>query len=635
MRVLQSSIYSNFLRDQVSAKEKINSLSTQLSSGKKISKSYEDSSIYTQTLRIDSEISYHNSLQDRVQKSKVLTDSADSALSSISDSLRDIKTKLIQASNDTINDEGLKSIAIEIENQKSNIIRLANSKVNGQYIFAGTAVDVKPFGDDGRYFGNDKELNVLIDKNTRAPYSISGSEVFYGIDLTNKKSVTSNVVLKNRDPSSIDFGKKVTLDTTIKELTAEDSEIFFYLKGRSHDGEIFKEKFSLTQGDKLSDLIDRIQNSYGDSVKVSLNDNGTIRVEDLKKGNSSLDFWMVASSESVDRVSNLNNKLEFNLSNYDFAKDGADDSAYFIKEGERLVSNIALFDGDIYANDSTKLSTLANGSLDGVEFVMDVTDVEGVNKSVKINLSDNSTFTIGSQTFNIYNGTPDVNSSNAVNTKADEFTMGQLNSIIALAMSGESIASNTKEDIDTAIAKAKESVKVSINRDGVLEIEDRSNRHNDIKFSIYDSSSDDFTKSGGSIEFMSNGAVIERDSRVDIFRDLDEIIEALKSGNRDVATSSLTDPKNIGIANSIDRLEKMYDHINNKQAHLGSISNNLQTVYDRSATLELNLNEFKSKVSDVDIAEVAIEYQQISLNYQAMMSTIAKVNSLSLLNFLK
>jgi len=139
MRVLQSGIYSNFIQDQASAKEQIDKLTTQISSGKKIENAYEDSSVYIDTLRLDSEINSLKGIQDRTLKSKVITDASDSAMNDFDSTLIDFKSKLILAANGTLNSDNLKSVAEELEQSKQHLMTLANSSMNGQYLFSGSA----------------------------------------------------------------------------------------------------------------------------------------------------------------------------------------------------------------------------------------------------------------------------------------------------------------------------------------------------------------------------------------------------------------------------------------------------------------------------------------------------------------
>ncbi len=622
MRVLQSGIYNNFLKDQASAKEQIDKLTTQISSGKKIEHAYEDSSVYVDTLRLDSEINALKGVQDRTVKSKVITDASDSAMNDMDLTLIDIKSKLILAANGTLNEENLKSVANELEQSKQHLMTLANSSINGQYLFSGSAVNVKPIDSNGNYHGNSTSLKTLIGESTEAPYSIDGESLFLGIDSSIKKSVTTNVHLQNHTSK-----QTITVDDKIEDLMGSNSDAYFYLKGVRHDGEAFKSKITLNASDTLSTLLTQIEDSFGrGSVKAELSSTGTIMISDTKAGNSMLDFQMTASNEDVDNLSALNTKIDFTVSN----NSTTDDSASFHKEGNILSGNIALIEADAFATKATTLRDIASSSLDGKQFKMDITTINGVDKSITLDLASSSTFTVDGTSYNIYDAD---DSAGATITTADKFTLGQLDNIIAMVMAEKLPTSNDKAGFDAASEAAKKDVQVGLNSAGALEIEDKSGNNKAISFSLYDSQQNDFTKSA-SLSFMSNRAIIVDNPKIDFFKDLDTIIDAVRNGILDVDASS-SDPTNPGIQNAIAKIDNLTSHFSNAHTTLGAMSNNLQLANERATTLELNVTQLKSEVADIDIAEAIIQYEQVSLNYQAMMSTIAKVNSLTLLNYLK
>ncbi len=622
MRVLQSGIYNNFIQDQSSAKAEIDRLSTQISSGKKIEHAYEDSAVYVDTLRLDSEINALKGVQDRTVKSKVLTDASDSTMNDFDDALRDFKTKLIVAANGTMNEDNLKSVAEELKQMKSHMVNLANSSINGQYLFSGSAVNVKPIDDNGNYHGNDKALTTLIGESTQAPYSVDGQSLFLGFDNSIKKSVASNVHLQNQNTDTT-----LTANDKVEDLMGSNNTAHFYLKGVRHDGEAFKSKITLNGSDDISKLLTSIEESYGkDTVKAELTSNGTIMISDLKSGNSMLDFQMTASNEDVNDISTLNNKIDFTKTN----NTTNDDKAAFSKSGNILSGNIAMADGDAFATNATKLSAISSSSLDGKTFTMDITNVNGEAKTVTLNLSAASSFTIDGNSYNIYDAD---DSSGVIQTSADNFTLGQLNNVVAMVMSDTLPNSNDKAGFDNAIKEAKKDVDVRLNSSGALEVEDKSGNNAAISFSLYDNDSNDFTKSA-SLSFMSNRAVIVDNPKIDFFKDLDTIIESVENGILDIDANS-ANPTNPGLKNAISKLDGLSSHFAKEHTKIGAMSNNLQLANDRASTLELNVTQLKSDVSDVDIAEAIVQYEQVSLNYQAMMSTIAKVNSLTLLNYLK
>ncbi len=607
MRVLQSGIYDNFIQDQSSAKSEIDRLNTQISSGKKIQNSYEDSSVYIDTLRLDSEINSLQGIQDRTVKSKVITDASDSAMNEFDLTLTDFKSKLILAANGTMNADNLESVAEELEQSKQHLITLANSSVNGQYLFSGSAVSVKPIDDDGNYHGNDQALKTLISESTEATYSVDGQSLFLGFDDSIKKSVSTNVHLQNQTTSK-------TLDSgdSVEDLMGSGSSDFV-LTGVRHDGEAFKSTIQLSENSTISELLTGIENAYGTgTVKAELSDNGTIMISDMKKGNSSLDFQMTATSAS--------RQIAFTENNNILADPAIEDSAYFNKTGNILSGNVSMLSGDGFATNATKLSEISSSTLDSKVFTMDITNVNGDAKEVTLNLDSPSSFSVDGGTSYLI-----VDADGTTASTADNFTLGQLGNVISMVMADE-LPNPSYQD---AVIEAKKSVEVGLNSAGELKIEDKSQQNNDIAFSLYDSDTN-----SPSLSFMGNRAITIDNPKIDFFKDLDTIIESVRNGILNIDSNG-SDPTNPGLQNAISKLDSLSSHFSKEHTKIGAMSNNLQSANDRASTLELNVNQLKSEVADVDIAEAIIQYEQVSLSYQAMMSTIAKVNSLTLLNYLK
>jgi flagellar hook-associated protein 3 FlgL len=75
-------------------------------------------------------------------------------------------------------------------------------------------------------------------------------------------------------------------------------------------------------------------------------------------------------------------------------------------------------------------------------------------------------------------------------------------------------------------------------------------------------------------------------------------------------------------------------HITKEHTKIGSYSNALSQASDRSELLSINVQTVRSEVIDVDIGEAYMKFNQLSNSYQAMLSTVAKINSMTLLNYM-
>jgi flagellar hook-associated protein 3 FlgL len=65
------------------------------------------------------------------------------------------------------------------------------------------------------------------------------------------------------------------------------------------------------------------------------------------------------------------------------------------------------------------------------------------------------------------------------------------------------------------------------------------------------------------------------------------------------------------------------------------MSKRLEQENENAMTLEFNVLKIRSEIVDTDMAESIMKLKQVSLGYEALLSTISKVNSLTLLNYIK
>jgi flagellar hook-associated protein 3 FlgL len=642
MRVTSQFLFDNFKSDHNKVLKELEKLTTQVSSGQKIQNSYENSAVYTDILRFESQENELSSIKKRTIQAKSLADASDSALGEFTQTLRDFKTKLISASNGSLNSDNRQSIATELEEQKKHMISLANSQMNGQYLFSGSSVNVKPVDSDGEYRGNGESIMTLVGNGVSIQSNIDGKSLFLGDDLNINKSIQTNVKLTNQISD-----EKLTSSSSIREMVGDDDDIstndksvHFFISGTNSNGKAFKDVVEIQPDAKIEDLLEKIKDNFGDDVVVELNGNGNISITDGKSGYSQMDFKMVGvqgitnpletdlSSVTGDKI------ISFTKSNFESVDASIDESLqmdkfYFEKNGGRLEGNVALIADGAFAANSTKLSDLMGvSSMPNKTFEMSITDINGVDRNIELDLSATSTFSVDGTSYSIFNAdeTP---------TDKDEFTMGQLNNIISMSLSGELPLGASASDFNTAIKSANKIIDVDINQNGNLEINDKSDNLSNIKFSMYDKDANDFSKtSTPSLSFMSNNAVTVSKSNMNFFDELDDIIASVRDGVINLGADA-NNIRSISIQNAIGKLDQMNSHFNNAQATIGVRSKSLNLTEQKVSAMEVNVKQLKAETTEVDMAETILKLNQITLNYEAMLQTITKVNSLSLLNYLR
>ncbi|EPH5217270.1 flagellar hook-associated protein FlgL [Campylobacter upsaliensis] len=330
MRVTNKLNFTNSIQNTMSGASALNKLSMQLSSGMKIQDSYEDASIYIDNTRLEYELKTLEQIKEATSSAKEMTSNSMKALQDMVKLLENFKVKVTQAASDSNSQTSREAIAKELEKIKEQIVQLANTSINGQYLFAGAQLNHKPFDSKGNYFGDKNNVNVVTGAGTESPYNIPGFDLFFKADGDYQKQITTNESFTDnrhdliKDPSKKQYlkgdnlwqdliglgyvkDKKLEID---KDFDQKDTRLDFppttlYVQGVKPDGQSFKSAVLVNPTDKMEDVLEKIGNLYGNTatekvVDVTINDSGQIQIRDLKEGNNKLDFHAVAYTPQFD-----------------------------------------------------------------------------------------------------------------------------------------------------------------------------------------------------------------------------------------------------------------------------------------------------------------------------------------------
>jgi len=643
MRITNQLMYNNFNTDYSRDSNLMKKLTSQISSGHKIQNSFDNTSVYIDSSRLEYEKTSLAQIKSSSQSAQTFANNSDTVLNEFTNSLIKFKTKLIQAANGTHNITSLNAIADNLEAIKSNLMDLSNSSINGKFLFSGTAFSTKPIDSNGNYQGNAQEIKATTGAQSSLPYNIDGESLFLGSDNDYKKILSTNVKMysDNNHQNILKSSDKIeNLMESNGGGTSASTDAYFYIQAKNSDGSSFKKKISVNVNDTIQTLLDNIKSSFTPSsdVNATLNNYGQIEITDEINGNKSLDFSMVGSYDNKNSVDNLTNIVSFVNSGYTQSAGTSEavsfDRNYFSVNGSKLSSNVSQIDKTTndFAIAKTKLVNAAGASsLDGKTLNLKYNDINGTSKTATIDLKSTtnggSTFTANGNTYNIYDA-------NGNKTDGNDMTYQQLNDVVGMIISDNLPATNDKAGYDNAVINSKKSINVSLNNKGEMQIQDKSNPSTKIKFSMYDSTSSDFSSTtGNSLSFMSNNAIALDKPSIDFFKDMDQMISAVREGKFSMDSTS-GDKRNPGMENSIKRVSHLLDHVLKLHSKIGSFSNALNSAYQRSDILSLQVTTLQSQVSDVDMGAALAKYNQISVGFQALLSTIAKVNSISLLKYI-
>jgi len=109
---------------------------------------------------------------------------ADSALSSVVEALTTAQSVGVEGTDPSMNSSNLQALAQQIQGIQQDVMGLANTTYNGQYLFSGTATTTQPYVTDASstsgvtYKGSLDSNSVEISSGQAMPTSLPGSQIF-------------------------------------------------------------------------------------------------------------------------------------------------------------------------------------------------------------------------------------------------------------------------------------------------------------------------------------------------------------------------------------------------------------------------------------------------------------------------
>lgn len=176
MRVTQGMLTGNMMRNLMNSQAQMQKYFDQVNTGKKISKPSDDPVIAMKGMNYRTQVAGVEQYKRNVGEAHNWMDNSDAALDKTTQTLQRLRELTIKASNSTNDTAELDSIKKEVEQLEEHIIDLANTNVNGKYIFNGS---------------NTKDKPVKTENGEITDYPIAENDVF--INVGNGMKIKANV----------------------------------------------------------------------------------------------------------------------------------------------------------------------------------------------------------------------------------------------------------------------------------------------------------------------------------------------------------------------------------------------------------------------------------------------------------
>ena len=205
-----------------------------VASGKRINNLSDDPIGLVQVLSLRESLANIDQMARNVSTARNWLDGGETAIGSVKEIITDMKTLAIQMANGTVGVDERSAAAAQVQGTLEQIVSLANTQVNGQYIFAGTKTDTKPFGIDRdgngnptgvTYSGNDTPFTIKIGKNTTLEAGHDGEALFgNGASGIFKTLIDFKSSLEANDVTGIEQAMD-DLDTDLDDMISATSAI--------------------------------------------------------------------------------------------------------------------------------------------------------------------------------------------------------------------------------------------------------------------------------------------------------------------------------------------------------------------------------------------------------------------------
>ncbi|GAA8114213.1 flagellar hook-associated protein FlgL [Helicobacter pylori] len=392
----------------------------------------------------------------------------------------------------------------------------------------------------------------------------------------------------------------------------------------------------------IKDLKDAIKERFNNEVDVEIETNGRLRIIDNSSNQSPISLALSTLDQKGLEVAGIptNNASEYQ-------------KTYFNKEGAKLESNVAQIAQNGAANSSTKLSEVANGSLENSVFNMKLNDVNGSFLEAQMILDNNGAF------LSLPNGIKiplyDPTSADIQASKPNEVTYRQLMDAMSIALnysntdpsiyqqiSDNPTSKESKERFIELLKQAKGNLSVNLNEEGKVIIQDNMHSNTKMQFMLFDKDSNDFSQNAlhsdkPSLKLNANNALIIDKPSVNFFDQLENTITSVRKGiyrPDALGDTYSSDMRNLGIQNGITLIDHLSDHIEKMIAKNGAHGKAFENIIRRNEVLKTQVQSIRGETTGTDMAETYNKFSNLTNNYNAVLASTNKINNLSLTKYL-
>jgi flagellar hook-associated protein 3 FlgL len=178
VRVVLSEMYTDLLANIQNDRQNINQDVVEASSGESVNNLSDNPLAAGQLVINNAQIADVDQFSYSISTVQGSLNTADSALNSVVSSLTQAVSVGTEAAGGTLSTSELQALGEQVDQIQQQVIGLANTTYQGNYVFSGTAVNTQSYSATGVYSGNTSVNSVDVGEGQTASMGLAGSTIF-------------------------------------------------------------------------------------------------------------------------------------------------------------------------------------------------------------------------------------------------------------------------------------------------------------------------------------------------------------------------------------------------------------------------------------------------------------------------
>ena len=214
MRITTSLEYQNLGSNIETSLQALNTVQSQISSGKKLQTFSDDAAGASQSLALRSALGDNAQYQRNAASATAFLTATQGALSSATSVVQSARQIAVAGANSTQTPDSLAALGDQVDGIIQQLSQAANTQSEGRYIFGGTNTTTAPYDSTQTYLGNTGAISSALGPGQSVQINTPGSTAF-GPAFTALQSLKTDLAAGDATAVSGDIGK---VDTALSAL---------------------------------------------------------------------------------------------------------------------------------------------------------------------------------------------------------------------------------------------------------------------------------------------------------------------------------------------------------------------------------------------------------------------------------